>query len=75
MGRHPPATNTLDQHLRHHRLQRLRQHRAHQLLLFGGKYIHQAIDGFRRRAGMHRGQHQMPGFRRSQGQANGLRVA
>ncbi|MNH31128.1 hypothetical protein D3C79_914630 [compost metagenome] len=45
------------------------------MLLLGGKHIHQAIDGFRRRPGVYRGQHQVPGFRRSQRQAYRLRVA
>ena len=70
-----PAADPLHQGLRDHRLQRFREHRADDFLLAGWKDIDDAVDGLRRRGGVQRGEHQMPGFRRGQRQANGLQVA
>ncbi|MNI51946.1 hypothetical protein D3C73_1066980 [compost metagenome] len=75
MGRDASAADFLHQGLGHHRQQRLGEHRAHHRLLVPRKHIDHPVDGFRRRRGVQRAEHQMAGFGRGQRQANGFQIA
>ena len=62
------------QGLRHHALQRLRQHAAHHLFVLGRKDIDDAVHRLGGAGRVQRAQHQVAGFGRRQRQANGVQV-
>src|SRR6266850_1510009 len=65
----------LAQRLRDDRANRLGDHRADHLLLGRRKHVHDAVDGFRRRARMQRAEHEVSGLGAGQRQADGLEIA
>ena len=65
----------LEQCLRNHRAQRLRQHRAHHVLLGGRKDVDHAIDGLRGRARVQRAENEVARFRCSQRQPDRFEIA
>ena len=65
----------LAQRLRDHGLQRLGEHGAHHFLFLGRKHVDDTVDGLGRRRGVQRAEHQVTGFGRRHGQADGFQVS
>src|SRR5690348_9742652 len=65
----------LDQRLRDDRDERLRQHRAHHVLLGRGEHVDDPVDGLCRRARVQRAEHEVARLGRRHREADGLEVA